>query len=130
MKSIISLDFRDVRPGIFCAFALARTRSPCIEEDRFERAPRAACMASRVMPRRFKPIMLRPASSAWSPVCHAVGNDIGVHAGQSADHRAFSDTAELLHRRKAAEDDALSDMNMSGQRRGVGKRDVVPDMQS
>ena len=58
---------------------------------------------------------------------HAVGNDVGVDAGDAADHRALADAAELLNGGEAAENHALADMDMSGERGIVGECDVVFD---
>jgi tagatose-1,6-bisphosphate aldolase non-catalytic subunit AgaZ/GatZ len=58
---------------------------------------------------------------------HAVRNYVGVHSGNSTDHRSASDPAILLNRRKAAQYHALADMDMACQRCAVGKIGVVLD---
>src|SRR4051812_3105171 len=50
-----------------------------------------------------------------------------AHAGQRADHHLRAHPAELMHGRKAADENVVADLAMSAQCRRSGKDDVVAD---
>ena len=71
--------------------------------------------------------MLRPARWARLPMRHAIGNDVVLDTGQSADEGVRADPDELVDAGAAAQDGEIADRAMAGEHDVVGKDDVAAD---
>ena len=78
--------------------------------------------AAALQPDEVEPGEVRPLADD-----RAVGDDVGDHAGQAADHRAAAEAHELVHRREAAEDHVVLDDAVAAEGGVVGHDHVVAD---
>src|SRR5207302_6573917 len=58
----------------------------------------------------------------------AIGNDVALDTGHTANHRMLPDPHELVHRREAAQEGIILDDHMAGQSRVVRHDDMVANL--
>jgi hypothetical protein len=120
------LHLGDVAPGLARLPRPSRDRSLRLVEDGAEGRTQGMDVGARYAA-ALQADEVEPGQLGVRADGNAVGNDVRVAAGNTAEHRTAPDAAELLHRREPAQNDAVADIDMAAQLGAVGESHIIPD---